>query len=125
LIRQLGFAIATASLVLGLAGCGPGSGDLLGGRETCWREEERRVAGLWRGTFRVDLSGGWLDTPEGDAIPLGPGGLQVRVGDTGVGQLVRGSEVVATAGDNLTLFGGAGSDGVLVVCAIEEFHAEP
>ena len=51
------------------------------------------------------------------------GTLAMRVGDDGVGQLVRGSKVVAKARDDVTLFGGAGSDGVLQVCSVEEIHA--
>lgn len=39
------------------------------------------------------------------------------------GVLVRRSDVVAKAGDDLTLFGGAGSDGALVVCAVEEVRS--
>lgn len=111
-----------AFVVLTATGCAISSGNLLGGREKCWPDEERRAASLWRGILRVDLSGGWLDTPEGEAIPLAPGSLQVSVGADGVGRLVRGTEIVATAGDDLTLFGGAGSDGALVVCAVEAFH---
>ena len=40
--------------------------------------------------------------------------------EAGVGQLARGSDVVAKDGDDVSLFGGAGADGVLVVCAVEE-----
>ena len=35
----------------------------------------------------------------------------------------RGSDVVATNGQDVTLFGGAGADGALVVCGVEEVHA--
>lgn len=80
------------------------------------------MASVWRGILRIDAAGGRLDTPEGDVIPLLPGALQTRVGDGGVGQLVRGSDVVATAGQDVTLFGGAGGDGALVVCGVEEVH---
>jgi hypothetical protein len=78
---------------------------------------------LWRGVVRIDASGGRLDTPEGEVIPLIPGALQIRVGPTGIAELIRGTEVVAKAGDDVTLFGGAGADGALVVCAVEEIHA--
>ena len=44
------------------------------------------------------------------------------MGADGTGQLVRGTEVVAKAGSDVTLFGGAGSDGALVVCDVEEVH---
>jgi hypothetical protein len=79
---------------------------------------------VWRGILRIDTSGGWLDTPEGEVIPLAPGALQTRVGASGVGELVRGEDVVAMAGDDVTLFGGAGADGLLVG-AVETLHARP
>jgi hypothetical protein len=114
-------AIAAGAVVLLVTGCGIGSGTL-GGQQKCWPESERRMPSLWRGVLRVDVLGGRLDTPEGDMIPLRAGALRTRVGSTGSGELVRGEEVVARAGDDLTLFGGAGSDGALVVCAVEERH---
>ena len=52
-------------------------------------------------------------------IPLLPGALTFRATADG-GELVRGSDVVAKAGDDVSLFGGAGADGALVVCAVEE-----
>jgi hypothetical protein len=114
-------------LVLGLAlvaasGCAL-AGGTLGGREKCWPEDDARAPSIWRGILQIDVAGGSLATPEGDVIPLLPGGLATRVGDGGVGELIRGSDVVARAGDDVTLFGGAGSDGFLVVCAVEEFHS--
>lgn len=116
-------ALALGLGLLVLGGCGLGGSNLLGGREKCWPESDARMASIWRGTLVIDANGGRLDTPEGDVIPLLPGALQTRVGDGGVGQLVRGSDVVATAGQDVTLFGGAGADGALVVCGVEEVHA--
>jgi hypothetical protein len=115
-------ALALGILLLTTAGCSL-TGGTLGGREKCWSEDAPRMASVWRGILRIDASGGRLETPEGDVIPLLPGPLQTRVGDGGIGQLVRGSDVVAKAGDDVTLFGGAGGDGALVVCAVEEMHA--
>ena len=113
----LGFA------VFSVIGCSSGSATL-GGREKCWPETEQRAASLWRGTLRIDAFGGNLDTPEGDVIPLRSGALRTRPGDGGTGELVSAAdEVVAKSGDVVTLFGGAGSDGMLVVCAVEEVHA--
>ncbi len=109
-------------VLLSLAGCSIGF-DTLGGREKCWPESDPRAASLWRGTLRIDASGSWLDTPEGEAIPLIPGSVATRVGDDGTGELIRGSDVVATHGDDVTLFGGAGSDGALMVCGVEELHS--
>jgi hypothetical protein len=114
--------VLTLSAVLLTAGCSL-AGGTLGGRDKCWPESDHRAASVWRGILRVDATGAELDTPEGDVIPLLPGALQTRVGDGGVGQLVRGSDVVATAGQDVTLFGGAGADGALVVCGVEEIHS--
>lgn len=97
----------------------------LGGREKCWPESDARAASLWRGVLRTDGSGGQLDTPEGDVIPLLPGALTFGIDSDGFGALVRGGDVVASDGADVTLFGGAGSDGALVVCAVEEVHATP
>ena len=120
--RRLALLLCAALVVV--AGCGFG-GDTLGGRQTCWPDTDHRSPSLWRGTLDIDASGGRLDTPEGDVIPLIDGALRLRVGASGSGELVRGDEVVARAGDDVTLFGGAGSDGALVVCAVEEIHATP
>lgn len=115
-------ALAICLAVISAVGCSltPGT---LGGREKCWAESDQRAPSIWRGILRIDASGGRLETPEGEVIPLLPGALRTRVGDSGAGELVLGTDVVARAGDDLTLFGGAGSDGALVVCAIEEVHA--
>jgi hypothetical protein len=110
--------IAVAALALVALGCSADI-NLLGGREKCWPEDPPRAASLWRGILRFDSSGARLATPEGEDIPLLPGNFGFRV-DTG--ELVQGSDVVARDGDDLTLFGGAGADGFLVVCAIEQFH---
>lgn len=113
-----------APLVLGvtllLGGCSL-EVNLLGGREKCWPESPPRAASLWRGILQIDQNGARLATPEGEVIPLLPGALATRIGNAG-GELVRGSDVVAKAGDDVTLFGGAGADGALVVCDVEEFH---
>jgi len=116
--------IALAFIVLTTAGCSL-AGGTLGGREKCWAESDRRAASLWRGTLQIDASGARLQTPEGDAIPLLPGALTTRIGAGGTGELVAGDQVVAKAGDDVTLFGGAGSDGALVVCGVEEIHTTP
>ena len=104
-----------------LAGCAI-TGGTLGGRETCWPDREQRAPSLWRGILRVDARGGRLDTPEGDVIQLSPGELTFAIDGAGGGTLVQGDRVVARAGDDVTLFGGAGADGLLVVCAVEERH---
>ena len=118
--REAVLAVALSSMVVASA-CSL-TGGTLGGRDTCWPESAHRMASVWRGVLRIDASQAELDTPEGDVIPLIAGALQTRIGEGGVGQLVRGSDVVATAGQDVTLFGGAGADGALVVCAVEEIH---
>jgi hypothetical protein len=120
-MRSIAFLVAFASaLAVGAVACATTGDALLGGRERCWSDQ--RMSSLWRGVLRIDAFGGELQTPEGEVIPLRSGALRTRVGDGG-GELVRGEEVVARAGDDVTLFGGAGSDGFLVVCAVEELHS--
>lgn len=120
--RILTFALVL--MVLTTDGCSL-AGGTLGGREKCWADSDKRAASLWRGTLQVDASGGRLQTSEGDVIPLLPGALTTRIGSSGTGELVKGDQVVAKAGDDVTLFGGAGSDGALVVCGVEEIHTAP
>jgi hypothetical protein len=117
-------AVACALILLSavLAGCAL-TGGTLGGREKCWPESDQRGASLWRGTLQVDDSSARLDTPEGDVIPLLPGALTMRSGESGAGELVRGSDVIARTGDDVTLFGGMAADGTLIVCDVEEIHA--
>jgi hypothetical protein len=112
-------AITLGLLLTTSAGCAV-AGGTLGGREKCWPASEQRAASVWRGVLRIDAWGGRLETPEGDVIPLRTGALATRVAEGGVGELVRGGDVVARAGDDVTLFGGAGADGALVVCGVEE-----
>jgi hypothetical protein len=107
-------AALLAGLVLG--GCSL-AGGTLGGREKCWAETEQRAPSIWRGVLRAHGSGFSLATPEGDVIRLAPGELEF-----GTGGLVRGADVAVRVGDDVTLFGGAGSDGSLVVCSVEETH---
>ena len=114
-----GVMVLVFATTIGTAGCALTSGTL-GGREKCWSESDHRAPSLWRGILRIDANGDRLETPEGDVIPLEAGALAITVNEAGVGQLVRGSDVVAKAGDDVSLFGGAGADGVLVVCAVEE-----
>jgi hypothetical protein len=112
--------MARAVVAFVLAGCAGGPGvDTLGGRETCWSETESRAASLWRGVLEIDASGARLKTSEGDAVPIRGGTLAPRLSDR---TLVHGDDVVARSGEELTLFGGAGADGILVVCAIETRH---
>ena len=120
---RLGGRLLLASIVLAaVTGCSI-SGGTLGGREKCWPEQPPRAASVWRGILVIDDVVSQLATPEGDVIPLSPGTLTTRMGADGIGELVAGDQVVARAGDDVTLFGGAGADGALVVCGVEEIHA--
>jgi hypothetical protein len=119
-IGPLLLAVAVAvAVAIAVAGC---SFDTLGGREKCWAEEDSWVASLWRGTLQIDAFGAQLQAPEGNLVLL-PGALATRIGEGGSGELVRGSDVVARAGDEVTLWGGIGGDGTMVVCAVEEIHS--
>lgn len=77
---------------------------------------------LWRGILAIEGTNASLVAAEGDVILLWPGALGWRMGADGVGELTRGDQVVARAGDDLTLFGGVGADGYLLICAVEERH---
>lgn len=110
-----------AAFAITVTGCAL-TGGTLGGRDKCWSADDTRGASLWRGTLQIDASGGRLLAPEGDLVLL-PGALTTRIGDGGGGELVRGSDVVARAGDNVTLFGGIGGDGTMVVCGLEEIYS--
>ena len=117
----LHIALALSLLAGAISGCSIGEGTL-GGREKCWPASDARGAALWRGILRIDTGGGRLNTPEGDVIALLPGALSTRVSQTGMGELMDGGEVAARDGDDVTLFGGIGSDGSMVVCGVEEIH---
>jgi hypothetical protein len=119
-LGHLGVAAVVAATLLMSLGC---SINTLGGREKCWAEADPRAPSLWRGTLVINSAGGHLATPEGDVIPLIPGAIEVRGTADGSGELVRGSDVIAKSGDEVTLFGGAGADGALIVCALEEVHS--
>jgi hypothetical protein len=121
-VAHRGLALALSLTLLGTVGCAL-AGGTLGGREKCWPEDPPRGASIWRGILRIDARGGRLDTPEGDVIPLIPGTLRTQVGGGGAGELVRGNDVVARTGADVTLFGGMDSDGRLVVCGVEEIHS--
>jgi hypothetical protein len=114
-------ALVLAALATGLISCAL-TGGTLGGREKCWPADDPRTASLWRGTLEIDAAGGRLEAPEGDLALVG-GTLATRMSEDGAGELVRGSDVVARAGDEVTLFGGIGADGRVVVCGVEEIHS--
>ena len=112
----------TALLVAGLsvAACSI-TGGTLGGRETCWPEEEQRMPSLMKGTLSVGDANPTLATPEGEVLPLRlprfdltMDGSVIALSDPG------GGGVVAANGELVTLFGGLGADGSMYVCGVEE-----
>lgn len=122
--RLLAAAVALTVIV---AGCSlTGGGNLLGGRERCWPQDPPRLASTWRGILTMDENGFRIITPEGETIWLIAGSIVFNWTPGSVGELVDGSgNVLARAGQDITLFGGAGADGGLVLCGLEEVHAGP
>ena len=111
--------IAVATLAVVLSGCG--GLHLFGGHQQCWSEADHRMATLMRG--RLDLAlgsgGGTLATPDGTDFEVEFPFMTVgTVGDTVV--LTDEGKTVALNGETVTVFGGLGSDGTLLVCSLEE-----
>lgn len=96
-------------------------GGTLGGREKCWGQSDPRTATLMKGWIRLDSPGMSLETPEGDIFPLSLSGLTVDYSDE-TPFLVDADSIVARDDELVTLFGGVGADGSMVVCVVEERH---
>ncbi len=112
-LLALAVSVAVASCAI--------TGGTLGGRETCWPEDEQRIPSLMKGTLQIGGDSPTLATPEGDVLALRlprfdltTDGSTVALSDPG------GRGVVATDGELVTLFGGLGRDGSMFVCAVEE-----
>ena len=122
--RKVLGAVAIAVL---MAGCSlAGGGGTLGGREKCWPADPPRAAAVFRGVLTMDENGFRLITPDGEPIWLLAGAVRFNWTQGSAGQLVDASgKVLATAGQDIDLFGGAGSDGGFVVCAVETVHTNP
>ena len=111
--------IGLASLSLLITGCG--GVNLLGGRTPCWSEADKRLATVMYGRLDLDLQsgGGTLATPDGTDFKVTfPFMTVTSVGPTVV--LTDEGKTVALTGETLTVFGGLGSDGILMVCSIDE-----
>ncbi len=111
--------IALASLAIVMTGCG--GVNLLGGRQPCWSEADRRSATLMRGQLNLELgtNGGTLATPEGTDFDVKFPFMTVdHVGDVVV--LTDEGKTIALSGETVTVFGGLGSNGDILVCSIEE-----
>ena len=122
-VRTRALAAATFAATLVLGACSLSGGNLLGGREECWVEPPARAASVWRGILAIDERGAQLNTAEGEVIPLAPGRLAPRMGASGAWELAAGDSVEAKNGDDVDIWGGAGADGYLVMCGIEEIHS--
>ena len=97
------------------------TGGTLGGRETCWPDEEQRVPSLMKGTLQVGGANPTLVAPEGEVLPLRLPRFDLTTdGSTIALSDPAGGGVVAANGDTVTLFGGLGADGAMYVCGVEE-----
>ena len=111
--------IVTVLLSMLLTGCG--GVNLLVGRQPCWPEADKRLAGVTRGQLFLDLASGTgtLSTPDGTDFPTRFPFMSVEsVGPTVV--LTDEGKTIALSGETLNVFGGLGLDGTILVCSIEE-----
>jgi hypothetical protein len=74
-----------------------------------------------RGTLHLDVTRSTLLTPEGETLAVDFPFLVVNVAPERTLTDSNG-QVVADDGELVTVFGGLGSDGSMVVCNIEERH---
>jgi len=106
-----------------VAGCSIAGMNTLGGRERCWDPTEQRLPSLMKGTLQLAPNSWRLATPEGDVLGLSFAGAQV-MDVNGRREVVDASgRTVAADGELVTVFGGLGGDGSMVVCGVEERHA--
>jgi hypothetical protein len=114
-------SIAAGMLVAASVAACSITGGTLGGRETCWPEDEPRIASLMKGTLHVGEANPTLATPEGEVLPLRLSRFDLRMdGSTIALSDPGGGGVVAADGELVTLFGGLGADGSMYVCGVEE-----
>jgi hypothetical protein len=109
------------AVLLGATACSAGEPNLLGGRHKCWSDADPRNAALLEGNLQLGYASSKLATPDGTDFNVEFPFMTVRQGlsdDATV--LMDGGQVVATQGEYVTVFGGYGSDGIVLVCSIEE-----
>ena len=114
---RLGAGLVVVSVVLGCSL----AGGTLGRREKCWSQSDARVASLMKGNLR--LAAPALDTAEEETLQLSFSGLTVRREGASLALVDRRGAVAANDGELVTVFGGLGSDGSMLVCAVEERHS--
>jgi hypothetical protein len=98
-----------------------GSVNLLGGREKCWDDSQPRMAASFTGRFELGAYPWTLEIPDDEDFQVDFAGLTLN--DTATAVEDMSGRTVANEGELVTVFGGYGSDGVFLVCAIEERHA--
>jgi hypothetical protein len=113
-------ALAVIALLAGCSFAAP-SLNLLGGREKCWSEAEPRLATMMLGKLELGAYPWSLDTPEGEVFAIDFAGP--RLDPTGTQLLDASGHEIAREGETVSVFGGLGADGVIMVCGIEERHA--
>ena len=116
----------TALVVAGLAvaacsGAAAEGGRInLTGRDLCGPSTENRLAASMMGQLELGPYPWTLMTPEGEPFTLDFRGLTINAG---ANALVDGSgTTLANEGEMVTVFGGYGSDEILLVCSIDERH---
>ena len=120
--RRVAFLLAGVMTLM--SGCSIASGDdaLLGGREKCWPESESRLATLMMGTLELEPARPELATPEGEVFPLDFAGVNLGTENGGFVLVDRERRTVAPDGELVTVWGGLGTTGSILVCGIEERH---
>jgi hypothetical protein len=78
------------------------------------------MATLMKGRLELGTFPWHLDTPEGEVFDIDLAGMTLNDDATAIEDA--NGNVVANEGEMVTVFAGFGSDGVLLVCAIDERH---
>jgi hypothetical protein len=119
-VQDLVLAVLAVAAIVSACSFAAPEINLIGGRDKCWSKAEPRMATLMRG--RLDLGPyPWaLDTPEGEVFDIDFSGP--RLDDTKTKLLDASGREIGREGELVTVFGGLGADGVIMVCGIEERH---
>jgi len=112
MLRRL---VVASALAIATVACS-GEINVIGGRQKCWNESDKRLASLMKGTLNLDPANPTLNTPEGDHLALYFSGVHL----SGSSLVDANGTAVAHDGQLVTLFGGLGSDESMVVCDVEK-----
>jgi len=107
--------LMASALALATVACS-GQINVLGGRQKCWNDSDKRLASLMKGTLNLQPANPTLNTPEGDHLTLYFSGVQL----SGSTLVDANGTAVANDGQLVTLFGGLGSDESMIVCDVEK-----